>query len=413
MIARDESAFLEQAILSVAPVVSEIILVDTGSTDNTIEIAEKHNAKIIQEPWRDDFSYSRNISLNAATCDWILVLDADEAIDESSHQRIHELTSKQNYCYLLTQRHYTNDQRLSNFQPCQGAFPQWERNYVGFFESKLCRLFPNDPRIRYRGNVHELVEHTINECSELTLADSGIRLHHYGHTPEVSAKKMKTKLYTPLGQKKVEQEPTTWKGYYELGVEHNCNGRRAESAEALKKAAELNPEYLSTWVNLGYVLTELEKYQEAYGALQQALKLDSNSAEAHCNLGVLLMRMKRFDVAAAHFQRAIGLKKDYLNAYSNLGTCLMKLRRVQDASRVFNAGYQLAPRNSQLLVRFGHSLLEFGILEDAKRILEQAVSISPGDGPGWFTLAQTLKGLNDKEGYEQAITKCKELGIVK
>lgn len=80
MIVRDEEKNLDRCLSSIVDVVDEIIIVDTGSTDNTVKIAEKYGAKIYHSPWQDDFSFHRNESIGYATCDWILRIDADEEL---------------------------------------------------------------------------------------------------------------------------------------------------------------------------------------------------------------------------------------------------------------------------------------------------------------------------------------------
>ena len=77
MIMRDEEEHLERCLQSVEGVVDEIVIVDTGSVDRSIEIATAHGARIIHEEWRSDFAAPRNTGIDAATGDWILVLDAD------------------------------------------------------------------------------------------------------------------------------------------------------------------------------------------------------------------------------------------------------------------------------------------------------------------------------------------------
>ncbi len=388
MIARDEERFLEEALLSVAALVDEIILVDTGSVDRTKEIAQKFDAAIYDFEWCDDFSLPRNLSIQKASSDWILVLDADERIDESDHEKFRSLLKDTSKAYLMTQRHYSNDHRLSNYMPCQGEFPHWEKGHMGFFESSLCRLFPRRPDIEYRGRIHELTEHSINECRDVSLIHSGIRLHHFGHIDSVKKKKKKSQLYTKLGEQKSEEQPTTWKGFHELGVEHNCNGRLEESAAAFKRAVELNDTYLDTWVNYGYVLMELKRYEEAFSSLSKALEIDQKSAEAHCNMGVLYMRRESYIMAISHFKRAITLKPDYLNAYSNLGQCLMKTGDVPSATRVFQQAYELSPQNIQLLTRFGFSLVECGIIEEAIIVLNEAIKINEQDERVWYCLSE-------------------------
>ena len=91
MIVKDEGKFLEGCLESVKNFVDEIVIVDTGSTDNTIQIAEKFGAKVVKHNWDNSFSEARNVSLKHATKDWILVLDADERISEKDLAKIKEL----------------------------------------------------------------------------------------------------------------------------------------------------------------------------------------------------------------------------------------------------------------------------------------------------------------------------------
>ena len=131
MIAKNEEALLASCLQSVRPILSEIIFVDTGSTDRTVQIAQSYVAKIIHEPWREDFAAARNISLEHATSDWILVLDADEVIAESDLPGLQALTKDRRVCSEFLQRHYSNDYRLSNYTPVSGEFPKLEAGHAG------------------------------------------------------------------------------------------------------------------------------------------------------------------------------------------------------------------------------------------------------------------------------------------
>ena len=113
MIAKNEEKFIGQAIRSVASIVAEIILVDTGSTDRTIAIAKELGAKVFEQPWNDDFSTPRNFGISKASGDWILVLDADEVIAKDDLAKMVSFLTLKNTAFEITQRHYTNDHRLS------------------------------------------------------------------------------------------------------------------------------------------------------------------------------------------------------------------------------------------------------------------------------------------------------------
>ena len=91
MIARDEADFLEQCLQSVAGLVDEIVVVDTGSADHTVEVARQHRARVQSYPWNNDFSAARNQALNTASGEWILVLDCDEVIARQDHGEIRRL----------------------------------------------------------------------------------------------------------------------------------------------------------------------------------------------------------------------------------------------------------------------------------------------------------------------------------
>ena len=139
MIAKNEEDWIANCIQSVSSIICETILIDTGSTDKTVEIAEGLGATVFHKPWKDDFSAPRNISLEMAKGEWILILDADEAIAQSDLEGLQKLTLDRNICWEFLQRHYSNDHRMSNYFPVRGEFPEMEKNYAGFFESNLYR----------------------------------------------------------------------------------------------------------------------------------------------------------------------------------------------------------------------------------------------------------------------------------
>ena len=376
MIAKNEEQFIEQAITSVLPLVSEIILVDTGSSDRTCEIARALGAQIHHQEWSEDFSLPRNLSIQLAKSEWILVLDADEAIDSADLAKIRELTLDRTKCYKLTQRHYTNDPRLSNFVPVSKQYPQWEKNYGGYFESSLVRLFPNGDGLKYIGRVHELIEYSVPQVGKHKILESNIILHHYGHTPEVRSRKNKGSLYTPLGQAKLSDDPKNWQAYFELGIEHNNNGKRKESVEAFLKSIEMNPNYLLTWVNLGYVFCELAMYSEAANALQNALKLDSKSCEAWCNLGVVYLRTEKYQQAERCFSNAVAINPAYVNAMTNLAKALTYQRRLSEAAHFLKRAIEMLPQSPTAKLDLGIVYCTAGRFDLAEHWLKEAEKLS-------------------------------------
>jgi len=391
MITKNEEHFIAQCINSVKELINEIIVVDTGSNDKTVEIAKSFGAKVYFRAWDDDFSAPRNLSIAKASGDWILVLDADEAIDSSDHEKLNKLTLNPSNCYLLTQRHYTNDARLSGFTPVKGEFPHWEKGMGGYFESSCVRLFPRHPGIEYRNRIHELVEPCLAELKRYKIVSSGIRIHHYGHIREVREKKDKSSLYTSLGQKKLREQPTNWKVFFEMGVEHQVNGRYEQAIQAFMRSLELLPKYLPTWINLGYALGEAGRYQEAEQALNTALQLNNKAHEAYCNLGVVYMRTERYYFAERCFIEAVRLNPEYINAYCNLGETFMLLGNFEQAFLTFQKALQLLPQCAKAKEGLGITYLMLGRLEEAEKWLKECLKEDASLAGSYYWLSQVYR----------------------
>ena len=145
MIVKDEEEMLPRCLAAVAPAVDEIVIVDTGSTDRTIEIARAHNATVIEKPWTGSFSEARNASFDAATGDWIIYLDADEVLVADDVQRLKALTGR----------------------TWREAFYVVETSYTGelgdgaAMTNNALRVFRNRPNYRFEGRLHEQIAHNL------------------------------------------------------------------------------------------------------------------------------------------------------------------------------------------------------------------------------------------------------------
>ncbi len=173
MIARDEEASIGLAIKSALALVDEVVVVDTGSRDNTRIIAEGYGARIVDFSWRDDFAAARNAALEEAFGDWVLVLDADERLQPLrpiDFQRLLNAESAAAYRIELAGR------RLDAVPP--GGHP--------------VRLFRNHAEIRYRSPVHEQILPTLQPWAEargLTVEDAPIIILHTGALRDRRAEK--------------------------------------------------------------------------------------------------------------------------------------------------------------------------------------------------------------------------------
>ena len=353
MIAKNEEAFLEQCLNSVKDVVDEIIVVDTGSTDRTKEIAKKFNAKIFDFKWADDFSAARNESIKHAAKDWMLVLDADEVLDEEGLKQIKELVNdKENDAFLFLQKNYTNDASIAGF--ANEEHKNSNKTYAGWYGSFIARLFRNKKGYRFEGTVHELAEPSI-ESKKGKIAATNIALHHYGNTDSITMKK-KRQYYLELCKKKVNQKQSIVSerdeltrmsrasSYYELGVLYRENDNFDDAVKSFKKAIGMNPKHSMALYELGIIYERQKDYDEAIKNYTESLRIKENS-EAFQNLGVCYLKKGMFKEAYANLVKAMLLNPNKYTIYNNLGAVLEKIGNYNNAVQMLEIATKLNPKN--------------------------------------------------------------------
>lgn len=374
LITKNEEKFLGGCLEHLKGVVKELIVVDTGSTDRTIEIAREKGARVSQIKWEDDFAKARNASLDKATGKWILIIDPDERLAQEDLLKIKALTEKDEaMAYSFNSRNYSSNPQASGFKPCTGEYGDFESGYAGYFESRKVRLFQNIPSIRFVGSVHELVESTI---SGTTLA-SDIPFHHYGSTTEVVEEKNKKALYRKHTEQKVKQEPANWKAYFELGVEHLGNSDYGPAVKALQKAYERNPKEALVLSNLGYALMEAGQHDEAEKILKECLGVDNKNHDAVLNLGVTEMRRRNWEKALGIFDRLIKAYPKSFLAFRNAGNCFARLKKYNQAAGCFQKALEIFPEFNEARIDLGVVCFIGGNLDLAEKILKEATRRDP------------------------------------
>lgn len=164
LIVRNEAHNLPRCLASAAGVVDEIVVVDTGSTDDTVAVAESYGARVLHHTWQDDFALARNVSLEAATGDWLLVLDADEALPPETREKLKRtlwLTDAD--ALQVTVRNFMPDDLLVS--------------YKDFSSFRLCR---NRPEYRYSQCIHEQILPAL-EKHGARLEPADLLIWHYGY----------------------------------------------------------------------------------------------------------------------------------------------------------------------------------------------------------------------------------------
>jgi tetratricopeptide (TPR) repeat protein len=375
MIVRDEEKYLGDALESFKPIADEVIVVDTGSTDRTVEIARAHGAKVFHHTWSHDFSIARNVSLSLASCHWIFVVDADEGLDEQEHSNFRNLTRDQTVCWAFTTRNYTNDVTISNFTATKTDRLGRGRKYAGYFEGTKVRLFPNDPSIRFEGRVHELVEPAIRKLPKYRILKTDIRIDHYGHTPEAQLDKdaRRAHEYVMAGEAKIQDNPAQWQSYFELGLEYARQRLYQQSLKTFERALELNPTSSELLTNVGYVLCELERYLDARQTLEKALSINPEDHEAYGNLGVVFIRMENYPMAAQALTRAVQIAPQSVNGYCNLAKALLRMGKIHEAITAYDRALDVYPGYASAKIELGTILVFLKRLDRAEELFLSVV----------------------------------------
>ncbi len=288
MIVKNEEEQLARCLRSVTPLVGEIIVVDTGSTDKTKEIAAVFGAKVFDFPWCDDFSAARNFSLSKASGGWILVLDADEVISVSDHRKFRALLEAEadgNCAFRIQTRNYTHHSNTIGWKPNSGEYQEEEGG--GWFPSDKVRLFKNDPRICFVNPVHELVEPSLEKYG-IAVLGCEIPVHHFGKLHEAKTKE-KTKTYCDLGRNKLKKNRRSLAALRELAIQSSHLGRHDESTKLWREYLKRQPQSAEAYVNLGTAYWNRGRYREAIDCARQASRLNPSMKEARFNLGVALL----------------------------------------------------------------------------------------------------------------------------
>ena len=162
LIVKNEALFLPECLRSVRAIANEIVVVDTGSNDDTLKIAQDYQVSLFQYEFNDDFSQARNFALTCCQSDWILMLDADERISAKDFTALREaIEGPSGDAYFLTLRVYSQDQAAFNYvYKEEDSYPEAD-SYPGWIGGRVVKLFRNRSGFCYQNRVHESIIESI------------------------------------------------------------------------------------------------------------------------------------------------------------------------------------------------------------------------------------------------------------
>jgi len=297
MIVKNEERNIRRCLASVAGAVDEMIVVDTGSDDDTCAVAAANGARVLRHPWNDDFAAARNASLEPATGDWIFFLDADEELAAGGGEVLRRLAGAGNVeGYFVKITNYLGNEGW--IEPCPDL---------------VFRLFRNRPEYRFRGAVHEQIVDVIlekNRQAAYRIAD-GLEILHYGYLDRQIDDKDKKARNMDIIRRELENDPENRLLRYHYGVELYRAGRYGEAAAELVAAASgIDPRTIYLPKMLRYIVLSYHADGQAGPAMETvrlALSLFPDYPDLHYYAGVITFEEKRYGEAWGHFQKALSL----------------------------------------------------------------------------------------------------------
>lgn len=269
LMVKNEEQHLARCLESVKDLASEIIVVDTGSTDGTPKIASSYRARVIPFDFTFvDFAAARNYALENASRRWALMLDADEVLDAAGRPLIEVLVARnENKGYFFERHNHWSKSKSPNV------------DYV-------VRLFPNKPAYRYRGRVHETIDASILSGGG-RLERTNIRIDHY-FSIEPEARRKKNTRYIEILKEEIEADPSDDSRLDFLAAEYHQLEMFEEATEIAERIVRARPLDARAHLFVGvYHLLYKPDLVKARADFNEALRLRPNYAEAESFLRML------------------------------------------------------------------------------------------------------------------------------
>ena len=344
LIVRDEAHVLDDCLASIEGVVDEIVLVDTGSQDNSPEIAAAHGARVIRHSWREDFAEARNVGLDEAKGEWILYIDADERLIGAERERVRDMLERaREIAFRLLLR------------PDSHSTPYREH-----------RLWRNDPRIRFVGRIHEKVTPAIAALARAErrpVGDSGLLLEHVGYDGDQTHKHRRN---LPLLRAQLEHEPDNLFNRHHLARVLDGLGESDEALGVLSDAAVLARSRPRDPLG-ALAFTDLVRARRARGEDVSELLAEARTRYPENKLlwwlqAAVLISARRYEAALALLERLVSVDRAALPdegsgaayderifgefAHEARGVCLFALGRFEDAADAFEEALREDPHNA-------------------------------------------------------------------
>ena len=296
MIVRNEEKNLSSCLESVEDIVDEMIILDTGSTDNTIQIAKRFGADIYHFKWCDDFSAARNESIKFAKGKWILWMDADEQFDHSSKEELSSIIKLSQHPMGVN----INIRNLSSKNESYGI---------------AYRLFSNHFGIHFKNVIHEQVSHSLKEM-RAEIIDSNIIIDHFGYDENQYDQEKKRKRNRPLLQRMIHDNPDDFFPQFLLGQHYSGDSNTQEKAiHHLEKFLNMNSNETKL---IACAYTTLADIYFSKNDLYHAKIKVEKSIEIAPNQLLAFYQFAKIEFSQKQYQKAVNYLDDLLKKINNI-----------------------------------------------------------------------------------------------
>ena len=367
MIVRDEAAQIEDCLRSVQGFADELVVVDTGSSDDTVARARALGARVEQIPWPGDFAPARNQALQWVSGDWVLVLDADERLRPEAWAPLRALMAQPDVLLINLLRHergavqspYSNVSRLFRRHPAI----QWSRAYHSMVDDSVAELLQREPHWR------------IADCPEPALL-------HDGYRPELLAQGNKAQRLRAAMEAELERRPGDPYACAKLGSLEVAEGQRERGIALLEQGLEhcpasAHPERYELLLHLALAQAP-EQASAAEALYRQALELPLAprlTLAARLNLAALLLERGAAEEAERLCQRATAVAPEIGLGWYNLGLIRRRQGNLAGALEAYREARRVQPEHPETHQNLAVAQLLGGDIEGARASFRQAITL--------------------------------------
>ncbi|MFN4151714.1 MAG: glycosyltransferase [Candidatus Sericytochromatia bacterium] len=407
MIVKDAEDTLEQSLNSVKDIVDDIVIIDTGSTDNTKKLLKSYNSKVFDFNWNDNFSDARNFALSKVETDWVLILDSDEVL-KGNKDKLREIIN-QDY------KDKTPIFFLDIF-----SHTIYESKQFDYFQKQI-RLFPKNTNIVFKNSVHEEIIHPEGISNFESFSAQGLVIKHYLN----GGLKSRSKRNVLILKKENKINPNNFYYNYHMAKECIQHGlwtkasqhyqsaiespdekneyyiseictdlikilyKQGEFEEALNECIRresicyINPEY---WLTYGYLALRQGDFECAKECFIKCIetnspadiliqKIESITWKPEMLLGYTHLRLKEYELAKEHLENALIYTNSNWQLYFYLGIAYKNLKELESSDLCFEQAEKIVPEEFKKDLQFGMLLNSImgSRFDKANEIVQQIV----------------------------------------